>query len=233
MKSCAVCNAQFNDGVQCGSCKKHLDFGCASISESGWRRLGLDRRAQWKCPTCRTTSPAVQHLTSEPASLDTILSEIRDMKQQLLSLPTLVGDIQTIKDELTEIKITCDSYSGKLDDFNTRIVELETKASAFEQLHETVNALQDELTKTKLELSSHEQRSRMNNVEIKRVPLKKDENLFSIVDSIGRKINYNCPKAQINYISRVPMHNSKDKLIIVSFLNRYIKEDFIAAARAD
>jgi hypothetical protein len=37
--------------------------------------------------------------------------------------------------------------------------------------------------------------------------------------------------AKINHISRVPIHNSKDKLIIVSFINRYIKEDFIASAR--
>lgn len=109
----------------------------------------------------------------------------------------------------------------------------ETKASEFEKVKDTVSILETELASTKLELSTHDQRSRLNNVEIKGVPLKKDENLFSIVDAISRKISYSCPKSQINYISRVPMHNSKEKLVIVSFLNRYIKEDFIAAARAD
>ncbi|KAF9795652.1 hypothetical protein SFRURICE_017725 [Spodoptera frugiperda] len=127
MKTCAACNVQFSDGVQCGSCRKHLDFGCANISESGWRKLGTTRMAQWKCPTCRSSSPAM--LTPEPASLETILSEIRDMKVQLQNLPTLVGDLRVIKEELAELKITWEGASGRLDDFDTRLAEVEAKAS--------------------------------------------------------------------------------------------------------
>ncbi|XP_026729543.1 uncharacterized protein LOC113495137 [Trichoplusia ni] len=102
-----------------------------------------------------------------------------------------------------------------------------------EKLQESINCLQTDIAKIKFEFASQDQRSRLNNVEIKGVPLKKDENLFSIFDSISRKIKYNCPKTQINYISRVPIYNSSERLIIVSFLNRYSKEDFIAAARAN
>lgn len=230
MKTCAACNVQFSDGVQCGSCRKHLDFGCANISESGWRKLGTTRMAQWKCPTCRSSSPAM--LTPEPASLETILSEIRDMKVQLQNLPTLVGDLRVIKEELAELKITWEGASGRLDDFDTRLAEVEAKASGLSNLQETVNNLQTDLARAKYELTSYEQRSRLNNVEIKGVPVRKDENLFSIIEIIGRKINYSCPKSQVNYVSRVPIFNSNEKLIIVSFLNRYVKEDFIAAARA-
>ncbi|XP_047035820.1 uncharacterized protein LOC124641695 [Helicoverpa zea] len=230
MKTCAACNVQFNDGVQCGGCKQHLDFGCANISEAGWRRLGANRMAQWKCPTCRMSSPAVP--APEPASLETILSEIRDMKRQLLSLPTLVDDIRVIKDELAELKITCEGTSGRLDEFDTRLAEVELKASELGKLQETVNCLQADLARSKYELATYEQRSRLNNVEIKGVPVRKDENLFSIIEAIGQKVNYTCPKSQVNYISRVPIFNSNEKLIIVSFLNRYVKEDFIAAARA-
>lgn len=145
----------------------------------------------------------------------------------------LVEDIRSIKTELTELKTSCDYSSDKLDEFSSRLVPVKTKASELERLQETVNLLKADLLKTQLELASNEQRSRLNNVEIKGVPLKKDENLFSIVDAISSKIKYSCPKTQINYISRVPIYNSKEKLIIVSFLNRYIKEEFIAAARAD
>lgn len=137
MKTCAVCSEQFNDGVQCGSCKKFMDFTCASVSKSGWRRLGTDRRAQWKCPNCRLSSPAFNN-PETPASLDTILSEIRDMKRQLQTLPTIIDDIRIIKDELTDLKTTCDSSRDKLGEFNTRLVELETKASQFDILQETV-----------------------------------------------------------------------------------------------
>ncbi|KAF9416461.1 hypothetical protein HW555_006222 [Spodoptera exigua] len=187
---------------------------------------------QWKCPACRVSSPTL--LSPQPtASLDTVLSEIREMKHQLLDLPTLVNDLRSIKDELSDLKKCYDFSSGRLDEFDTRLNNLESKVSEFEKVQDTVLSLQSELASAKLELMSHDQRSRLNNVEIKGVPLKKDENLFSIVEAIGRKIKYNCPKAQINYISRVPIHNSKEKLVIVSFLNRYVKEDFVAAARAD
>lgn len=231
MKTCALCNVQFNDGVQCGSCKKYLDFGCANISEAGWRKLGATRMAQWKCSACRISSPAVP--TSDQASLETILSEIRDMKRQLLNLPTLSDDIKVIKDELSELKSTCQGTSGKLDEFDARIAEVETKVSELEKMQVTINDLQTDLSKVKFELSSNDQRSRLNNVEIKGVPVRKDENLFTIIEAIGRKVNYSCPKTLINYVSRVPIFNSSDKLIIVSFLNRYVKEDFIAAARAE
>lgn len=89
-----------------------------------------------------------------------------------------------------------------------------------------------DLDRMRFEFATQEQRSRLNNIEIKAIPTKKGENLFAIIDAIGRKVNYSCQKSQINYISRVPIYNSNEKLIIVSFLNRYVKEDFISAARA-
>ena len=239
MKTCAACNVQFNDGVQCGSCRKHLDFVCANISETGWRKLGANRMAQWKCPTCRTSSPAAPSApaataapATEPVSLETVLNEIRGMKRQLTSLPTLVDDIRLIKDELSEVRLTCEATNGKFEEIGSRLAEVEAKVSELEKLHNTVNSLQSDLAKAKFEISAHDQRSRLNNIEIKGVPVGKDENLFSVVEAIGRKVNYNFSKTHINYISRVPIFKSSEKLIIVSFLNRYVKEDFIAAARA-
>ncbi|CAK1551073.1 unnamed protein product, partial [Leptosia nina] len=230
MKKCAICDVQFKDGAQCVCCRNDLDFGCASISEAGWRKLGADRRAQWKCPKCRASSPVVS--TEQPATLDTILAEIRDMKCQLEALPTLLEDIREIKSELLELRDACAHSKERLEGLNNRLTELEAKSVNFDKALGTANSLHDDLAKVKYDLNAQEQRSRLNNVEIKGVPLKKDENLFSILEAIGRKVNYTCPKSQVNYISRVPTYNSNEKLIVVSFLNRYIKEDFIAAARS-
>ncbi|XP_013163133.1 PREDICTED: uncharacterized protein LOC106114452 [Papilio xuthus] len=235
MKTCGICSVQFNDGAKCGICKKQLDFGCSNITESGWRKLGAERRAQWKCPDCRPSSPTVPASALEPsvsASLDVILSEIRDIRRQLVNLPTLVDDIKTIKVELSELKTFTEFSSSRLDDFQTKLAELEATVSSTEGLRDSMNAIQTDMAKLQFKLASDDQRSRLNNVEIKGIPVKSNENLFSIMESISREIKYNCPKSAINYISRVPKQNSKEKLIIVSFLNRYIKEDFIAAARA-
>ena len=113
--------------------------------------------------------------------------------------------------------MTCEGTGGRLEEFDSRLLEVEAKVSEFGKLQEGVSCLQSDLPSTKRLLSSYEQRSRL-----KGVPMKKDENLYSIIDAIGRKVNYICPKAQVNYISRVPVFNSSDKLIIVS-LNRYVK----------
>lgn len=120
----------------------------------------------------------------------------------------------------------------RLDGFQAKVAVVETKLSKMEHLHAVIDSLGNEVSSLKAQLSAADQRSRLNNVEIKGVPLKKDENLFSIVDAIGKEINLSVPRAQINYLYRVPLHGSKDKAIVVSFTNRYTKEEFVAAARA-
>ncbi|CAG9137700.1 unnamed protein product [Plutella xylostella] len=71
-----------------------------------------------------------------------------------------------------------------------------------------------------------------NNVEIKGVPMRKSENLFQLVGAIGAHVKCSIPVTQINYVSRLPTFNSNEKSILVSFVNRYAKEDFVAAARS-
>ncbi|KOB68313.1 Uncharacterized protein OBRU01_18422, partial [Operophtera brumata] len=126
---CSACGNAFNDGVQCGVCKKHLDFGCAQLSEIGWRKLGSERRAAWKCPACRSLSPAPAAPAGapEPASLETVLREVRDMRRQLIGLPTLIEDVKSIKDELKDLKSSCDFMNGRLDDFTTRVADMEKR----------------------------------------------------------------------------------------------------------
>lgn len=230
---CASCGLKFNDGVQCSICLKHLDFGCAQLTETGWRKLGSDRRAAWKCSSCRGLSPKPA-ATPDPVSpaMDEILREIRDVQLKLIGLPSLIEDIKTIKNDLTELKVSCDFMGTRLDNFSSKMAEVESRVSKIENMQLSVDSLEKDVAELKVQLSAADQRSRLNNVEIKGVPVRKDENLFSIVEAISKEANVNFPRTQINYLYRVPVHGSKDKAIIVSFTNRYVKEEFVAAARA-
>lgn len=229
---CAACSIEFNDGVQCGVCKKHYDFGCVSMTEAGWRKLGTERRALWKCMTCRTASPSPAVQSPDSVSNETILSEIRELKAQLAGFNTLQEDVRSMRDELGELKRSFEFDSGRLEEFAARLDNFESRIICLEGLQSKVDSMQTGIDSINLELSTNDQRSRLNNIEIKGVPFNKDENLFVILEKISQKVNYIFPKTQVNYISRIPIFNSKDKSIVVSFLNRYIKEDFIAAARA-
>ncbi|KPJ14792.1 5'-AMP-activated protein kinase catalytic subunit alpha-1 [Papilio machaon] len=99
------------------------------------------------------------------------------MKRQLSSLPALVDDIRLIKDELSVLKIACDFSHAKVEEFNARLMDVESKVSQIDNTD--LSTLHAELAKAKQDLSAQEQRSRLNNVEIKGIPLKKGENLFS------------------------------------------------------
>ncbi|KAF9824721.1 hypothetical protein SFRURICE_010328 [Spodoptera frugiperda] len=95
-----------------------------------------------------------------------------------------------------------------------------------------ITRLQQRLEKIETTLHENDQRLRLNNVEIKGVPVTSSENLFTIVSKICTKVNCEVRQEQINYIARVPQRNSKDnKNIIMSLHNRYLRDDFIAAAK--
>ncbi|XP_022831003.1 uncharacterized protein LOC111359637 [Spodoptera litura] len=233
---CVSCSVDFNDGVQCSSCGGHLDFACANITEVGWRKLGNDRRAAWKCPRCRIASPARTPIlspipTPEPASLETILSEIRELKMQLAGLPILSEDVKLMREELKDLKTSREFDGCRLDEFSAKLAGIESRVVKLENLEESLLSLQTDVDTIKSESAMSDQRSRLNNVEIKGIPQRKDENLFTILDRISQRVNFPVLQNQINFITRIPVFGGKDKPIIVSFLNRYIKEDFIAAAR--
>ncbi|XP_026315972.1 uncharacterized protein LOC113227299 [Hyposmocoma kahamanoa] len=92
--------------------------------------------------------------------------------------------------------------------------------------------LQQRMDKLESLVRDGERRSRMNNIDIKGVPVTQSENLFQIFAKLGDHIKCTIPKENINYVARIPMrHDKVNKTIIVSVHNRYQKEDFVAAAK--
>lgn len=234
---CFSCKCVTNDGVQCSSCNHYRCFSCGGISETGYRKLGPDRRASWKCHQCKlplTSAPSPMSSTTpttESASLELVLSELRDVKRQIASLCTVVDDIKELKREISELKESYQFTSGKLDDYEVKFAKVDSKIGEISNLQVVVTSTQNAVTGLKGEVEAMEQWSRLSNVEIRGVPFKKDENLFMVVENIGKVTGYQIQRSQLNYVSRVPTF-SKDKNIVVSFINRYVKEDFIASARS-
>ncbi|VVC96112.1 unnamed protein product, partial [Leptidea sinapis] len=115
-----------------------------------------------------------------------------------------------------------------------RLKALEEKVQVIEQsTQDNAKQLKDKLTHLEHEQIEQDQWMRLNNAEIKGVPMKDRENLFEVVSKIGAKVRHCITKKDINFLARVPSKNTDaPKPIIVSFVNRYMKEDFIEAARA-
>ncbi|KPI96861.1 hypothetical protein RR46_04986 [Papilio xuthus] len=201
----------------------------------GYKKLGVERRASWRCPQCRgnASAPSVTALAgSPPNTIEAVLKEIRDLKAQFKFIHSLADDVKTIKKDIADLKLSLEFNHEKIAACESRITEVERSVADLAPLRAALDSAQLEISYLRTELTSKEQWSRLNNIEIKGVPLKKDENLFSLMELIQQKIGFSFNKSQINYIARVPSFSGSTKSIVVTFVNRYIKEEFIAAARA-
>ncbi|KAH7933881.1 hypothetical protein HPB49_018818 [Dermacentor silvarum] len=104
-----------------------------------------------------------------------------------------------------------------------------------------MRAKQDELVAANRSLSAKnealekkvadlEQYSRLNNVEIKGVPVTQNEDCFSIVKTIGNAIGFPVSPSDLDVVHRVAT-KSKEKNIIARFCCREKKGEFVRRAR--
>lgn len=228
---CSACSEAMSEGARCTACNQDLHFQCAGITEAGYRKLG-DRKLTWRCGKCKQVGSAQAPLSPlmEPESV--LLKEIKAIAQKLIPLESLKDEVIAMRTEVSNLKTSLSDISNELRGFNAKIANVEERLLQVEQAQSQVNNIHARQEKLEYDSNSTEQWSRMNNVEIKGIPQSGNENLFDIIFKIGSKIQYSINKTQINFVTRVPTREKdKPKPIIISFCNRYVKEDFVAAAR--
>ncbi|KAH9645941.1 hypothetical protein HF086_011403 [Spodoptera exigua] len=236
MFKCKGCDIDARDGVKCSLCQGQVDFPCAGITEGGWRKFG-DRRTTWKWANCKSsaaTSPRIGLLNTSPTDTESILAELKLLSAQMEALPALVDNIREIQAELMEFKAIQSEFSelkSSMETVNKEMKILSCKVSTLEQevenmgrIKEQISLIQARVEKLEIKQCESDQRSPINNIEIKGVPMSTDENLFSLIAKIGDTINCHIPKDQINYISRVPSRKDKfNRNIICPVHNSYKK----------
>ncbi|CAG5015882.1 unnamed protein product [Parnassius apollo] len=145
---------------------------------------------------------------------------------------TLSIYISVNKCELSVVKDSLDYVHASVDTLIARIAEVDRETQILQKTKEDVTRLEQRLQKLEAVFNDGEQRSRLNNIEIKGVPITNTENLFTIVSKIATKIDFNISDNNINYIARIHSRNDKNnKSIIVSLHNRYLRDNFVAAVR--
>ncbi|CAK1595949.1 unnamed protein product [Parnassius mnemosyne] len=267
MFKCTRCDRDFRDGVKCSVCQERFDFPCAGLTEAGYRRLGEDRRNNWRCTSCKDAkAPSPLNLPSKNTlskntpsvkslslvDMEMIASELKSLSSQTNSLPTLIAsvkaiqadvadlksikadieDLKLMKPEVADMRTSLEFVQCSVESLNSKITEINQEIQSLLKTKDDVVKLKQRLENFEDSMREFEQRSRMNNIEIKGVPMSPSENLFEIFSKLGDHINCVIPKNQINYIARIPMRNDKlNKTIIISVHNRYLKEDFVAAAK--
>lgn len=223
---CSKCDDNFTDGVHCSACNKYQHFHCAGITEKGYRQLG-SRKNVWRCYKCK--QPPVR----SDGSYETLLKEIKAIGVRLMPLDSLVLEVQKLRADLSELKTTAKATENTIREFSTRFTGIESRLGHLENAKTEQAAMKSQVEKIVIDLNEKEQWDRMNNIELKGIPQNKNENLLDLVCSLGNKIQYPLSKTQLNFATRVQTRDPDHiKPVIVCFNNRYVKEDFIAAARA-
>ena len=235
MFKCGSCNNDVRDGAQCSACMRCYDFSCAGVTEAGYRKLG-DRKSKWKCLSCKGgASPLATSTAAVPSPLDVdrVMNELKNLSQQMSTIKTLVEEMKSIKSELKDLKTSVEFAHDSVKSCVEKISSLEDRMKLLDDNRHDIESLQKKMELLESSMKDYEQRSRLNNVEIKGIPMTKSENLYEIISKVSVVIGCEISKNQINYIARVPMRNdNKNKTIIATFNNRYVKEDFVASARA-
>lgn len=229
MSFCGICNKDVSDGVHCASCDQVLHFHCAGVTEGGYRKLGADRKLAWKCGKCKLSGQRSPQPTGEGA----IMAELKALSVKLAPLDSLTAEVKALRAEISDLRSQVTLTNTSIKEFNDRCGKLEDRIAQVEGVGDRVTILEAEVSKLMREANDKDQFSRMNNAEIKGIPQSQNENLLDIISTVGSKINYPINRGQINFVTRVPSKdNTQPKPIIVAFVGRYVKEDFVAAARA-
>lgn len=212
MIKCPSCNAHHAEGVRCSKCLASYCF-CANITEKIYQKLGKARQASLFSAGCKSANnkqaASDQIGPAAAATLDQVLQELRngiaEINVRLEQLPSLVQEVKDIRHNLRSFEDTMSSLKTDVKEMKTRVEKVE------------------------VEVKLREQRERANNVEIKGVPLKRNENLFEIVSRLGDVLGQPVSAADINFVTRA-RSTTTVKPMIVGFLGRYKKENFVAAA---
>ncbi|CAH0729112.1 unnamed protein product, partial [Brenthis ino] len=238
---CPKCNDVVEDFVLCNKCGGQYHYVCAGVSELSYRKMGVEKKAGWRCITCRSPQ-----LTETHPSLSDVLKEIKsfrnDFSTMKVEFTNIKSDIQCTMQHIKELSSKLDTMEGRFIEFDRRLTSSEQKLSTLSIVQKDLLSTQKTIAELKAQNNSHDQYSRQNNIEISGIPTKKGENVYTILNDLCATVGFQLSDHDIDSIHRVrPYPSSRTESnneptrpasIIVRFCQRRRKDQLIAAVRA-
>ncbi|XP_044764463.1 uncharacterized protein LOC123321026 [Coccinella septempunctata] len=230
---CSVCDTVISKkapGIQCGGfCGLffHANSVCSDINKHQLSLVNLPG-GRWHCGSCRTDriSPPPTRAPRPSQPRRGTPSAGGDDEDDLRS------EISLLRGEIAELRKCVTFCSEKVSDFETQLIHFKNLCKTTEDLKKENGLLKEEVKSLSAKVNNAEQLSRANNVEIQGVTEWKGENLINVVETIGKHVGYAVNKSDIDFATRVPTMNSeKPKHIIVRFLSRMKRDEFVAKSK--
>ncbi|XP_045452588.1 uncharacterized protein LOC123661647 [Melitaea cinxia] len=140
-----------------------------------------------------------------------------------------------LRAEISTLRGSMQFLSDKYDHVTKRIESVEAKIKPLQAVKSDCLDLQSVVTSLQVEINKKEQWARRSNIEIVGVPETKNENLLNVISNISKVVDINTyAEADIDFVTRVSPKNNdskKPRPIVIRFLCRYKKDDFLARLR--
>lgn len=225
MTNCKHCDkpiTKSSPGVQChGQCAAHFHANntCSDVSKSQISTLESLPGARWMCKPCRGQRARTTSIDLEEMNETQVIDFMRKMKTELHA-------------EMKDLKRAVDFCSDKISDFESKLAKLNEYIKKTDQLQKENIKLKQDINSLESKMNSLESSLRCNNVEIQDVPEKTNESLISVVQDIGKFLQYEIKESAIDTVFRVQTQvENKPKNIVVKFISKVHRDGFLNAAK--
>lgn len=144
-------------------------------------------------------------------------------------------ELSPIKNEIACFQDSLAFMNNQYESLNKKVDLIEKEINTLKATKKDVGEIKNNVDQIESKLNSREQWARRSNVEIYGIPEKKGENLMDLIKCISKRIDFPLDvNNDLDFITRVAPkdHSSKrTKPIVVRFLARYKKDDFLSKAR--
>uniref|UniRef100_A0A8D8ZBE4 FP protein C-terminal domain-containing protein n=1 Tax=Cacopsylla melanoneura TaxID=428564 RepID=A0A8D8ZBE4_9HEMI len=180
MDLCGSCELDIlEDFCYCVVCKSKYHFECNTISESSWRTMGPERKAAWKCSSCRNVKkPNKNNVPEMPTGTGN--KENEDKTIETISKQFAMQN-KKMDERFNAFEATLNFYTDKFDTLATSMKTLEQKMLIVEK----------QLQKSESENKELKKRVRDMEVQTNTMEQKQNNNLLEITGIKDKEINEN------------------------------------------
>lgn len=164
--------------------------------------------------------------------VDTIKADLNALRDTSLEIKNDISALRhehsTFKQQISKLEESLQYHSDQQDDLKIQVDKIDMRTSS-------INPMGDKLSSLEQKMESLEQQARLNNIEICNLPEKRDEDLLTVMESVGAALKCPISRQEILSIHRVPHarneEGSRPKNIIAKFSSRTQRNNIISAYR--
>jgi len=222
MPMCVTCDMDIQNLslIQCTKCEKEYHFHCSNIRAAQWKNYTEDQKSRHVCVNCRQPTQRMEELI-DALRKDLIAEFNKSTAETNKKIEELQNSMQFINCKFEENKKVTDKIIVEMADSKRQIVQLEAENST----------LKSTLCNVQRDIVELQQRTRIQNIEIKGFPETENEDLMAVLFSLAQFLKVPFEPDCINVVHRTQAAEGRIRPIVVNFFSRELKKLWVDRAR--